>query len=1563
MELRLAVAVVDRASPASAVTAGEVDVVASVEPDHTVGELTAALADHLGVGDGHEWLLTRPSTGEEFDGGERLGGLGLVTGDTVALGRHGDRPGGDAWPGGGADPPSRSARRPPGSAAWWIEVAGGPDVGRRHRLAPGATVRIGRDRRAELTLRDPALGRVAVTIRIGADDVVTVVPPPEADVALDGRPVATPVPWHPGQALRCSSTMLELRRRTTALVVDEATTPTVAVHPTADHAPGPEPGAFGLEGGVPTEPEPSSFAYLAAAMPLVMGLALAVMFSPRFLLFAVFSPLVAVGGHLDQRRRVRRRQRRLAERFDRALDHLVRRATEALADERRRRLAHAPDLAELAHRIERRDRRLWGRSPGVGRSPLRCGTGTVTPLVAVEAPTGGDEVLRALADERLAPLRRLVDVPITVDLATEVAISLVGPSTITSPLATALVVQAAAHHRPSELVIAAALGPGHGATHWLPWLPHTRAAAEVLGVAPLASSPAAADGLLRAVAELGRARAASRRSRVGGEAGLGRPSPALVPRVLLVVDGALAAGIATAAAGVGTLGREAGATLLWLAPTADGVPPNTSVRLDCPGRASRRPARLHRLGPGSADTDDVVEFTPDGLEVDVARPLALGLAPLIDASGPERATSLPAVATLADLLGPPPRWRASVAAAWRRPRGPTLAAPIGVGADGPMMIDLVADGPHCLIGGTSGSGKSELTRSLVASLLAHHPPGRLNVLFVDYKGGATGEAFVTAPHTVGCVTNLDGGLAQRVLVSLRAELGRRMDLLRGRAKDLYDLARIDPDGTPPALVIVIDEFATLVVEVPAFMAGIIDLAQRGRSLGIHLVLATQRPAAAVSDDILANTNLRICLRTVDGAESTSVLGVADAAAIPPTAKGRALVRRGPGAPTPFQAAWSTAPPPSDGGRAAIAVRPLIAPPLTSPPTVGGGRSPAAGGSRRPAGGRPPTAQLDELLTAITAVSASQACPAARPPWLPELPHRVAIDGVTGLATSPPAGPGIDIGLVDRPERQARSVARLDLAAVGGLVIAGAGGSGKTTALETVAEAAARSAKPPVLFALDASSRRLLALAHRPCCAAAASGDDLEAVTRLIVVLEREIAARRRGRVADRRPLLLLLDDYGALTELFEVAGAPTGQHRWLERLNRSIVDGRQVGLATALTVDRRAAVRAVVWSALAARLVLRCIDDAAYRDLGVDPALLGPQPPPGRGILDGHVTQITTAPPADECAPPTRAASSSPSVGTAAGLARAAPAPERLVVPALPVDLAPVDPAPPLAVPPAPFGPSLPIRLGVVDLTAAPDPLHLDLALDDVAVLGPPRSGRSTTLAAVARQVAVAGRRVVACGPRRSPLAAVPAVDRWFTLDGTAAALDGLAELIENHHGDLPPVLMIDGADRLDDPALAPASARIAAVGLPLVAAATSLRGFGTDPLWLQARRARTLILLGPPSPIEVQEAAGVAFAVRPGIRPTPGRAVAVVEGRPLLVQITNGLTSDGNGPALDEGAAPSSAPAVHGSADEAADVTVDQRPNSSTNSSKESAMVNQVTVVRGHPSKRCVRTGGGSTA
>lgn len=231
----------------------------------------------------------------------------------------------------------------------------------------------------------------------------------------------------------------------------------------------------------------------------------------------------------------------------------------------------------------------------------------------------------------------------------------------------------------------------------------------------------------------------------------------------------------------------------------------------------------------------------------------------------------------------------------------SAVAVLGAGADGPVTVDLVADGPHALIAGTTGSGKSELLRTLVSSLCLRHDPDTLNFLLIDHKGGAAFDALAALPQVVGVVTDLDGGLVDRVLTSLEAEVRRREVLLR--VAGVTDLADLDPGGSSPArLVIIVDEFAALAAGAPDALTSLVDIARRGRSLGMHLILATQRPAGVVDEAVKANTNIRIALRLHDRADSLDVIGDERAASLDRRSPGRAMLRVGSDDPVEFQSA-------------------------------------------------------------------------------------------------------------------------------------------------------------------------------------------------------------------------------------------------------------------------------------------------------------------------------------------------------------------------------------------------------------------------------------------------------------------------------------------------------------------------------------------------------------------------------------------------------------------------------------------------------------------------------------
>ena len=211
-------------------------------------------------------------------------------------------------------------------------------------------------------------------------------------------------------------------------------------------------------------------------------------------------------------------------------------------------------------------------------------------------------------------------------------------------------------------------------------------------------------------------------------------------------------------------------------------------------------------------------------------------------------------------IGTPPTAQ-KIINTWQKSTG--YSTEIGVGDQGVYTLDLVKDGPHGLVGGTTGSGKSEFLRSLVAGLAAHNDPTRLNFILIDFKGGAAFKACERLPHTIGTISNLDEQLANRALISLEAEMERRQRLFASVGEGVDNIIEYHATNPPepmPRLLLVIDEFAMLAKDFPDVLTSLVSIGAVGRTLGVHMILATQRPAGVVNNDILANTNLRVALR-------------------------------------------------------------------------------------------------------------------------------------------------------------------------------------------------------------------------------------------------------------------------------------------------------------------------------------------------------------------------------------------------------------------------------------------------------------------------------------------------------------------------------------------------------------------------------------------------------------------------------------------------------------------------------------------------------------------------------
>ncbi|HEV8648185.1 MAG TPA: FtsK/SpoIIIE domain-containing protein, partial [Actinomycetes bacterium] len=677
--------------------------------------------------------------------------------------------------------------------------------------------------------------------------------------------------------------------------------------PARQHPP-PVPGA-GVEVAVaapPARPAGSGGGWLVSLLPVAssagsVGVLLLLPVRRGVLLLAVVAGMVllAVATGLAPRLRERRARIRDRARYLAYLDGVRSRLDQvAVAQRRAAELLH-PDLPGLLALVGR-TARLWERRPGDDDFlTVRVGRGPVALACPVRLEQGGplaghDPELLAAAEELVAGRARVADVPVTLALRDLGVVAVTGPPGPVRALARAMVCQLAAVHAPDDLrILASVTAGGEAAWDWLKWLPHARLpsleAGPGLPDCLLASGPARLAALLEVQARPRLERLARAGASYGADAGAGPGTASAsgpdrwasgapgkralcewaAPHLLVLLDGFSRLAPEARLPVVGELldrAAEVGATVVCLAAGRADEPAELGARirlseaggleLEEAGSRGRRTGGVvaddggiawcgtvaRRMAPLRLDRRGARHTGPPaGVRLlDLLDPASVRVLDLLDRAG----CDLTGPAAGCDLAGPAAGWRP-------RPRSELLRVPIGVRSGGdPVVLDLkeAADGgmgPHGLVIGATGSGKSELLRTIVAGLALTHPPDLLNFVFVDFKGGAAFADLAGLPHGAGMITNLqaDLSMADRMRAALQGEQERRQRLLR-RAGNLdgigqYHAARkVDPRLPPmPFLVVVVDEFGELLANRPDFLDLLVAVGRVGRSLGIHLILA------------------------------------------------------------------------------------------------------------------------------------------------------------------------------------------------------------------------------------------------------------------------------------------------------------------------------------------------------------------------------------------------------------------------------------------------------------------------------------------------------------------------------------------------------------------------------------------------------------------------------------------------------------------------------------------------------------------------------------------------------
>ncbi|MFE1172127.1 type VII secretion protein EccCa [Streptomyces sp. NPDC058773] len=892
-------------------------------------------------------------------------------------------------------------------------------------------------------------------------------------------------------------------------------------------------------------------------------------------------------------------------------------------------------------------RRVWERRIGdADFGQARIGLGTqqlATPLIAPDtAPVDELEPLTAGVMQRfLTTHGSLRQMPVAVSMRAFYHLTVSGEPESAHGAARALIGQLVTLHSPQDLMVAVVASPGAVARwDWTKWLPHAQLPGSLDGAG---TKRLFGDDL----AELETLLA----DQLADRPRFSRDAPPLLdrPHLVVVLDGGMVPPDSAFAAPEGLQG----VTVVEVVPgELDEPRGGLSVQV--------QPGRLRLESAVS-----LYEGTPDTLSPERADTLARRLAPLL-IEGNDDDEPLLANLDFTDLLDLGDPASIDTVRTWRpRSRAERLRVPIGIDEAGqPVMLDLKEAaqngmGPHGLCVGATGSGKSELLRTLVLGLSVTHSSENLNFVLADFKGGATFAGMSALPHVAAVITNLadDLSLVDRMGDSLQGELQRRQELLRqaGNMANIHDYERARAAGQAldplPSLVIVIDEFSELLSAKPDFIEMFIQIGRIGRSLGVHLLLASQRLEEGRLRGLDTYLSYRIGLRTFSGAESRVALGVPDAYHLP-SVPGSGYLKCGTDEMTRFKAAYVSGAYRSGADRADQGTQPVqrraalfqappvplvAAEPEAAPPTVPG-----------PA---PEDALADTVLDVVVGRLEGQG-PAAHQVWLPPLDKAPALDQLlTALAGTSERGlhaPAyraagtlkVPLGLVDKPFEQRREILVHDFSgATGHLLVIGGPRSGKSTLLRTLigSFALTHTAREVQFYGLDFGGGALSSMADLPHVGSVASRLDPERIRRTVaevagILARREelfrahgidtIATFRHRRAEGQFPdqpwgdVFLLVDGWGPFKDEYEL----------LEPVVTDIASrGLGFGIHVVLTASRHMEVRAALKDQLLGRLELR-LADPFDSEFDRKAAANVPAGVPGRGQTPGKLHFMTAVP-------------------------------------------------------------------------------------------------------------------------------------------------------------------------------------------------------------------------------------------------------------------------------------------------------------------------------------------------
>ena len=981
------------------------------------------------------------------------------------------------------------------------------------------------------------------------------------------------------------------------------------------------------------EPQKPSDELLKLIMPplIMVGVTLLItIFQPRGLYIiatvsmSVVSVIFSVQGFFKNRKKYKEDKKERVELYHLYLKDKAKDLEQLSRKQREGMFYHFPAIEDLTKMVKRYDSRIYEKTPlHFDFLAYRLGLGKVPTSYELkygqEERSGKKDALEEEGYALFQAHQKIDNLPIVASL-NRGPVGYVGPRPIVLEQLQLLVAQLAVFHSYHDLTIIPIIPEEEKESwDWMRWLPH--ATLQDMNVRSFVYNQRTRDQVLNSLNQILKLRKAQKEEEKANDTKIFHPHyVVLITDETLILDHVIMEFFREDP-------TELGCSIIYVADVLSSLSENIQTVISI---KDRNQGQLLLQEGVLRELDFQLDHFPEGYDKEA---ISRGLAPLKHIQ--QLKSSIPDSVTFLEMYQAETFSDLKVLSRWES-HAPyqSLAVPIGLrGKDDLVYLNLheKAHGPHGLIAGTTGSGKSETIQSYILSLAVNFHPHDVAFLLIDYKGGGMANLFKDLPHLLGTITNLDGAQSMRALASINAEIHRRERLFGqygvNHINQYQKKFKLGEATEPlPHLFLISDEFAELKVNQPDFIKELVSIARVGRSLGVHLILATQKPSGVVDDQIWSNSRFKLALKVADRGDSMEMLRTADAAEI--TQTGRAYLQVGNNEVYElFQTAWSGADYQPEKDQLGIEDHTIYL--INELGQYEVLNQDLSGLDMAEEIKEVPT-ELDVIVQEINHLHQQEGIAAVAQPWLPPLKERITLDELDKVvpieAWQKRTAPSVLIGVADIPQAQKQEAVAIDLSKDGNILLYGSPGTGKTTFLQTAAMDLARKQSPEnlTMYLLDFGTNGLAPLSQLPHVADSLLLDQTEKIQKFIRIINRELDRRKKllsehgvGTIALYREvtgkqeptMVILMDSYESMKdEPYE-----TDLFKLFMRISR---EGLSIGVHLIITASRQNNLRAQLYSNFKHQLTLPQNDISEVRGIvGATPLAATMEDIKGRALM------------------------------------------------------------------------------------------------------------------------------------------------------------------------------------------------------------------------------------------------------------------------------------------------------------------------------------------------------------